>query len=568
MLSRDVLNALWPKGAFWEPLAEDDYDLLLDGVAENSEAVRLDVDKIRYLRDPARTSILDDLEREFAVVPVPGATDAERRSRLAVTMFRRGELPTYEMLQEKLRDAGFDVYVYPNSPAVDPSIFIEQAFQMTCGDLLPSGNEAQCGEPEAYCGQVGGELLVNGDLYEQAPNYIILCDEALAQCGEVDAQCGNFDSIRLALINYNIPGDPGYWPLIFYVGGVATYSAIVFSSIKYYIAPENNWWFGLATDGAGTWIAVSANGTNRIMRSIDDGLTWTPIAAPEANTWNAIATDGAGVWCAVSGTGTNRIMRSDDNGLTWTPILAAAANTWVSIDTDGAGVWCAVSNDGANRVMRSTDNGLTWGSVAAAAANTWYSVKTDKAGVWVAVSIDGANRIMRSINNGANWSSIAAPEANSWVRIATDLAGTWIAVSIDGVHRIMRSLDNGATWGVVTAAEDNSWSGISFGNNIWVAVSQDGTNRVMRSNDNGATWESVALNIVGAWSSLTFGNDVFISTAISGMSRIMRISGVIINGISSIDIAPIPIERRLEFRRLILNHKPMASWAALVVVYQ
>ena len=159
MLSRDALNALWPEGDFWTPLAGDDYDLLLEGVSENSEAARLDVDKIRYLRDPSRTPILDDLEREFAVIPVPSATEIERRSRLSIEMFRRGELPTYESLQEKLIDAGFDVLVHANDPAVNPAIFIEQAFQMMCDELLPDGSEAQCGEVEAYCGRVGANYL-------------------------------------------------------------------------------------------------------------------------------------------------------------------------------------------------------------------------------------------------------------------------------------------------------------------------------------------------------------------------------------------------------------------------
>lgn len=222
MFSRDVINALWPDGSFWNWIPEDDYDLLLDGIAENTEAVRLELEKIRYFRDPARTLLLTDLEKEYAVIPVSGSTESERRERLATTMFRRSELPTYTWLEEKLQAAGFDVLVHANDPAVDPAIFLDQAFQMTAGDLLPGGNDAQCGEPEAYCGRVGGELLVNGEIFLQSPNYTILCDEALAQCGEPDALAGQYDSISLIPIEYEIPVDSGYWPLIFFVGGEAT----------------------------------------------------------------------------------------------------------------------------------------------------------------------------------------------------------------------------------------------------------------------------------------------------------------------------------------------------------
>jgi hypothetical protein len=92
---------------------------------------------------------------------------------------------------------------------------------MTAADLLPGGNDAQCGEPEAYCGRVGGELLVNGEVFEQQPNYTVLCGEADAQCGEADALSGQYDSITLIPIEYNIPTVAGYWPLIFFVGGDA-----------------------------------------------------------------------------------------------------------------------------------------------------------------------------------------------------------------------------------------------------------------------------------------------------------------------------------------------------------
>lgn len=237
MLSRAIINVLMPEGAAWEPAAGDDYDLLFDGIAANSEVVMEFLDLLRYLRDPARTPILSDLENEFAVVPAPGSTEAERRERLATVMFRRNELPTYEVLEAKLQAAGFGVYVHANDPAVDPAIFLNQAFQMTCGDLLPGGNDAQCGEAEAYCGRVGGELLVNGEFYEQFPNYTIMCDEALAQCGETYAQCGDYDSIVLQEIEYEIPADAGYWPLIFFVGGEATRDPVTNEITDIDIAP-------------------------------------------------------------------------------------------------------------------------------------------------------------------------------------------------------------------------------------------------------------------------------------------------------------------------------------------
>jgi hypothetical protein len=211
-----------PDGPAWIPGNDTDYYKLIGGIAANTEAVRLDIEEIARFRDPLTTPILSDLEDEFAILPGTTATEEERRQRLVIAMFRKSEPPTYELLEEKLRAAGFDVYVHANDPAVDPAIFLAQNFQMTAGDTLPGGNDAQCGEAEAYCGQVGGELLVNGEIYSQAPNYTILCDEALAQCGEADALAGQYDSIRLEPNVYDIPVIPGYWPMLFFVGGLAT----------------------------------------------------------------------------------------------------------------------------------------------------------------------------------------------------------------------------------------------------------------------------------------------------------------------------------------------------------
>lgn len=224
-ISRATLNALLPEGAFWEPAAGDDYDLLLEGIAENTEVNYTFLKQLECIRCPQTTTVLSDLEKEYGVVPTALATEQERRSRLASFMFRRANTAAFDILQQKLRDAGFaDVYVHQNSPAVDPDIFLEQAFNMVCGDLLPGGNFAQCGEVEAICAQVGGELVVNGDLFSNTPNYVNLCGEAAVLCGE-DIYCGDFDGYKSLGIDavYEVPDDPGYWPLIFFVGGPATF---------------------------------------------------------------------------------------------------------------------------------------------------------------------------------------------------------------------------------------------------------------------------------------------------------------------------------------------------------
>lgn len=237
MLSRDTLNALLPEGFTWTPAPDGDYDHLLEGVAENTESIRLVLDQLRYIRDPYKTPVLSDLEADYGILAKSTTTEAVRRRTLAATMFRRNTNPTYELLEEKLQSSGFDVFVHANDPAVDPDTFLDESFNMTCGDILPGGNDAQCGEPEAICARVGGELLVNGEFYIQQPNYTIQCDESLAQCGEPDALAGQYDSINLFLVEYDVPTDSGYWPLIFFVGGEATRDPVTGAITSIDIAP-------------------------------------------------------------------------------------------------------------------------------------------------------------------------------------------------------------------------------------------------------------------------------------------------------------------------------------------
>ena len=99
-----------------------------------------------------------------------------------------------------------------------------------------------------------------------------------------------------------------------------------------------------------------------------DGVTWTARTAAASNSWQSV-TYGDGLFVAVSSNGTNRVMTSPD-GITWTARSAAEANWWQSV-TYGDGLFVAVSYTGTNRVMTSPD-GITW--TARSAAGSWYGV--------------------------------------------------------------------------------------------------------------------------------------------------------------------------------------------------
>lgn len=121
---KHVLDALWPEGAFWEPEKGDDYDMLLEGAADNSQIIKDDLSDLANLRDPDTTPILDELEKDFGVLPMTDTTAEERRAILKEYKYRKSYTGAYDALELKLQAAGFDVEVYPNDPAVDPADWV------------------------------------------------------------------------------------------------------------------------------------------------------------------------------------------------------------------------------------------------------------------------------------------------------------------------------------------------------------------------------------------------------------------------------------------------------------
>ena len=183
-ISRTILDAFMPEGSLWNPEPDGDFDKLLDAMAENDESV---VDFLRSLadvRNPEKTPILEDLEREFGVEPNLALTDAQRRTRLAAVKADKSNDGTAYLLEERLTAAGFDVQVHINSPAVDPADYVLNEWYAVCGN-----EDAVMGEDTCICGVEKDMLIVNGNRF---------------------------------FYHGDLPSDSGYWHLIFFVGGAVT----------------------------------------------------------------------------------------------------------------------------------------------------------------------------------------------------------------------------------------------------------------------------------------------------------------------------------------------------------
>ncbi len=217
---KKFVDLVYPKGPAHEAKEGGDMDLFREGIADNIDTIRTDVQNTAFIRNPSKTTIFDDLEREYGIAQNANLSLAERIEILKSSRYKKATTGNDDDLQTILDNSGFALNVYNNSPdgpASDPAIFLNQLFVMQSGDLT---NDF-AGQDDAYAGRVGGQLLVNGDTFEQRPNFF---GAGEMWAGNDNAVAGYFTELIQTLIEYDIPTDPGDFPLVFFVGGAATFA--------------------------------------------------------------------------------------------------------------------------------------------------------------------------------------------------------------------------------------------------------------------------------------------------------------------------------------------------------
>ena len=187
---KSVLLALFPPGAIWNIAQGEDLDLLLDGFSDILESQRTGINEQAFIRSPEFTSFLDDLERDYGLLPTDLLTETERRIRLLATKTDKNSDGSSDYLQQKLRDAGFSgIFVHINNPPVDPSIFVFKSFLALCGF-----STSLCGHEDALmAGSSGGELVVNGKYFNFIRQYFVQFDQTTSLCGHEDALMGVYN---------------------------------------------------------------------------------------------------------------------------------------------------------------------------------------------------------------------------------------------------------------------------------------------------------------------------------------------------------------------------------------
>lgn len=216
-VTREAIDAAFPRGPFWLPKVDGDYDKLLDGISDADLLVYDDLSDLARIRNPQTTPYLSDLEKEYGILPNPNLTEQVRRDALQSKMTEKSTGGRLEPLQSAITDSGFtNLLVHANDPPVDPAIFLDQSFQMVAG-----GDNAYAGRSDAFAGRIGGNLVVNGDIFTQQKAVLMQAGGDI-YAGNTNAVAGYFEELKLTPQAFELPTDPGYWPLFFFVGGAAT----------------------------------------------------------------------------------------------------------------------------------------------------------------------------------------------------------------------------------------------------------------------------------------------------------------------------------------------------------
>jgi hypothetical protein len=209
---KSVLIALLPNGHIWNPKPGGDFDLMLDAEAENIQLIHDRLAAAADVRNPRKTTMLSDLEKEYRTVPESVLTEAERRVALANIIYQPISTGGADFLQARLQENGFNLVVQHNSPAIDPRILADIDYQM-----VADGGAAFAGNAAAFAGVSGGEIIVNQKMYTQDVAYEAQADGASTFAGNQFAVAGYFNDLHRELIEYSLDMHFGYWSCVFFI---------------------------------------------------------------------------------------------------------------------------------------------------------------------------------------------------------------------------------------------------------------------------------------------------------------------------------------------------------------
>jgi photosystem II stability/assembly factor-like uncharacterized protein len=242
----------------------------------------------------------------------------------------------------------------------------------------------------------------------------------------------------------------------------------------------------IAFESATTGIAVGVD-TGAVWRTTDGGNNWSEVQAQGAMGLYRIVSPAAGVYVALQGVnGSYKIRRSTDGGLTWSTVASAAGGDALTDVAFANGTGVAVTGQGA--VLRTTDGGATWSvPIVLDGAGALQTVAFADANTVVAMS--GQGKVFRSTDAGLTWTAgedLFFAGAGFLPRLKFRDATTGYAVGNYG--QVWRTTDAGQSWSLVAGGRNEILHSVRFRGDDGLAAGSAG---VWLTQNGGASWNKV-----------------------------------------------------------------------------
>lgn len=178
---------------------------------------------------------------------------------------------------------------------------------------------------------------------------------------------------------------------------------------------------------------VFAGNDNGLFVSADNGISWNPINGVPQTAIFFIRVIGNAIYAGHKNLGIQTILKSVDNGLTWSPFgQAVSSNYSALLDLGSAGsITYAAAADG---FYRSADNGSTWSLLS---YPNEYIVRVITSGSLIcAVGGFGGSSFYFSKDNGSSFSSLGTPGGATNLMYQAEANTSYVYLgSVHGLYR-------------------------------------------------------------------------------------------------------------------------------------
>jgi len=268
-------------------------------------------------------------------------------------------------------------------------------------------------------------------------------------------------------------------------------------------AAGNNWTTVLDSGTTNNLYAITWNGTHIIVTGTNTLLTPTDATLQNWQFGNSrisdtlnlsgVATDGSGTSLAVTATG--EVFSSSD-GLDWQPVTTIGpVPAFRTLTWDGSQY---VAIDNGNAIATSTD-GSSWSTVGTSGLGTGLNGIAYSGSAYVAV---GNNDTLQKSTDLISWTTVSIPTGNgnltgvTWNPDANNSSGEFLVVTDNA--KVLHGNASGQSWTAVAATEfrikplSTALNAVSWNGSQYVAVGPLGAIVYSDNGDDGNDWQHVA----------------------------------------------------------------------------